>query len=78
MTCACTRARCLTPLPACCFSLARQAPWHGDLWTRVMDAQHKKRAEYERSVEMARKREEEIRQGELLSYPTLYHVPTRL
>jgi hypothetical protein len=35
-----------------------------------MDAQHKKRAEYERSVEMARKREEEIRQGGSLLSPT--------
>jgi hypothetical protein len=35
-----------------------------------MDAQHKKRAEYEHSVEMARKREEEIRQGQSLLSPT--------
>ena len=53
--------QCLSLNP---FLPAAKAPWHGDLWTRVMDAQHKKRADYERSMEVARKREEEIRQGE--------------
>ena len=40
-----------------------EAPWHGDLWTRVMDAQHQKREDHGKSTDAARRRDEEIARG---------------